>query len=358
VIISNIISNECLIRFNQTYERFIVVLRFFCYFLIIFIGYHPLLFSKNHWKAVKGQIVTQGAILYEEPHFDSEPLVFLKKGTQVRVINKRLNLAFFKVQLPTKKKGYVVDLDVEFKGKKPPPRGPLFEKGQDSLDGENSDPFLDESQFQLGSSSPSDSNSNSNSHSDSDSDSSSSSDSDFDSDSFFSRTGGIPYEDEKLFGFRYYFMSYSEKTMGRHRRDDLSAWGFSWRGPDWVDFVSYVDTGFLFSSQPPSYYEKVLGFRPEGFVAWGYFNFMTSSALSERLQVVYGFGPFFRGSSWELQAQHSERVKTYQAIDVKIGGLASWGLAYRFKHVALRLDLQFWFEQVQYTSLGLGLEFP
>jgi hypothetical protein len=277
-------------------------------------------------KVILGTIISDVAIVYSAPDFDARPIAQLKKGQKIRVINKRQNIAFFKIQLPNKKTGYVLDIDVHFIGKTPLPKGPLSPQEEDVIDS-STDPFLDAESFQ-------------------------------DSTKSEEEMPGINYEWERLLGVRNHFIAFREKTMGRDRRNNLSALGLVWRGPDWVDFAAYTDLGISVTTKPPDYYEKELGYTPSGYAAWGYLLFTTASALSPRAQMVYGFGPFLRVSSWRLLANTHQGVQAFDAVDVKLGGMGSWGVAYRFKPFAIRADFQFWWEVSQYSSLALAIEIP
>jgi len=278
-------------------------------------------------KIVFGTIISDSATVYDAPDFDAKPIAKLKKGQKIKVINKRHNLAFFKIELPNKKSGFLLDIDVNFQGKTPPPQGPLSPQVEDVVDSRVEDPFIDADSFE-------------------------------DSAKSDREMPGTSYEWERLIGVRSHYISFREKTMGRDRRDDLTAVGLVWRGPDWVNFAAYTDLGLSISNHPPDYYEKQLGYSPLGYAAWGYFIFTTASALSPRAQMIYGFGPFLRMSSWKLRANTNQGTQTFDAVDMKLGGLGSWGFAYRFKSLALRADFQFWWETTQYSSLALAIEVP
>jgi len=289
--------------------------------LIGLLFYYPALAKK----VIAGRVITDVALVYTQPDFDSEPIAHLKKGAKLKVINKRYNVAFFKVELPTKKVGYMLDIDIAFAGKKEIPKGPLNDDQDDR--GTIDDLFLDAESYQKGSDSSSETNPNN-------------------------------FDWERLIGIRNHFISYREKTMGRERRSDLSSLGLVWRGPDWFDFASYTDAGLSLTTQAPDFYQSVLGTAPRGFIGWGYMLLMTSTALNSRTQMVYGFGPFLRGSSFQIAANTSSGVRNYDATDLKLGGMGSWGFAYRFKPFAIRADFQFWWEASQYTSLSLSIEVP
>lgn len=277
-------------------------------------------------RVTQGTIISGSALIYQAPDFDAEPIAQLKKGQKVRVINRRYNMAFFKVELPSKKIGYVLDLDIDFEGKAPLPPGPLLDSDP-SKDSQILDPFLDASSYQGGP------DASQNGHNEN-------------------------FEWERLFGLRNHLLSYREKTMGRERRENISAFGLVWRGPDWIDFAAYTDLGLSFTTQAPDFYTQSLGYKPSGFNSWGYMLFMTSSALSSRSQMVYGFGPFLRTSSWKLTANTVDGVRQFDVTDMKLGGMGSWGVAYRLKSFAVRADFQFWWETSQYTSLAIAVEVP
>lgn len=286
-----------------------------------------LIFTNSLWAqgrppVVKARVVTEGAMVYEAPSFDSEPLARLARDTQVLLINRREGLAFFRIRLADRRVGYITDLDVEFEGKRPPEGAP----SQQSVSPPPSDPFLDAAEYESGASEL-------DSHNQS-------------------------FEWERLVGIRSSWIAFKERTMGSEPRSDLQTLGVVWRGPGWIDFAAYADLGFLLTTQAPSYYGKTLGEDPRGWSGWTYLLFSTSSQLSSRAQMVYGFGPFLRTSQWRITAQSGSGPRSYDALDVKIGGMGSWGVAYRFKPFALRGDFQYWWEATQYSSLSLALEIP
>lgn len=263
---------------------------------------------------VVATVVTDNAQVYSEPSFDADVIAELEKGIKLPLINKRLGLAFFKIQLPDKQIGYIVDLDVEFKGKKPPPR----------LKDEGEDPFLGSENFDPGA-------------------------------SFDAQDKQSNFEWQKLVGLRTHYFAFKERTMGRERRDDFAAWGMVWRGPNLIDFMSYADVGFTLSGKAPGYYSVASGVDSiSGFNSWFYAIFSSASSISKRLQMVYGFGPFIRASMWDL----STSQRSYDIVDLRMGGVGSWGVAYHLPWLAIRIDFQYWVEKSQYSSMALSWEIP
>lgn len=298
-----------------------MVQRKYLIFLLIFF-FSFLTEASSKPQVVQGEIVTEGAIFYSAPHFDSEVLSYLKKGTPVLVSNQRRGLAFFRVRLPNKKIGFVVDIDINFPGKKPPEG--VIESSQTF-----SDPFLDSSEFEKSMES-----------------------------SQIEEHKFIETDWEKRFGLRASSVAYKEKTMGREWRSDLSGFGFYLRGPELWNLAAYLDVGSTFSFQAPVYYERVLGFPAQGAMNWTYVSFSTTSALTPRFHLIYGFGPFLRLSYWDIEAQVLSQKQSYSALDIKFGALVSWGLVYRLQKLGFRFDFQYFWEASSYPQLSMGLEWP
>ncbi|MCS6838556.1 MAG: hypothetical protein NZ480_06880 [Bdellovibrionaceae bacterium] len=277
-------------------------------------------------KPVMGTIITPETAVYEEPSFDSIVIESVQEKTKVFVWPKLLNHAFFRIKLPNGVIGYVTDLDIDFPGKPPIPKGPF---AKNPVNNNPLDPLevtnpSNADQFGMNNSSQE------------------------------SET----YEYSQLVGLRYFLIPYKEKTMQKERRSDLTAVALNFRGENWIDWAGFVDMGLLFSLGYPRHYREILGFEPRGgLLFWGYFLISTSSSISKKSQFNYGFGPFLKFQQLYIESKTTNNLpKFYEATDVKGGGTALFGISYRWRRLSFRFDWQYFWEVTQYSTLSGGIE--
>ncbi len=312
--------------------------------------------SQIRWQ--KAKIVVDAATVYAEPHFDAEPVATLAKGRSVWVINKLQNMGFFLIRWGTapEERGFVTDLDIDFPGKMLPPSGPFKE---DELS-ETTDPFLDslegegEEPTQL--SAKKEQAASTTSPKSKGLKKTASKKNALQGGSFDREDATAWSEEERrLWGLRLHSLNYQEKILGGTRREVLSALGFSWQGPGWLDWLGFVDLGLLVSPKAPRFWKEKLGHEPQGALFLAHAFVATSMSLSPRWSWHYGFGPLWKAQWWDLEAQTSSGVKEYPgAFQLVMGAGTLAGVAWNHHGGALRLDWQFWWEKTQYSSLSLG----
>ena len=155
-------------------------------------------------------------------------------------------------------------------------------------------------------------------------------------------------------------INYSEKTMGKIRRDVLLFYGLKFSGPNTV-FSGFVETDaeILFHSGAPGYYQAATGNPASGFIMMGNFLFETTVPQGRDSMLFYGFGPNFRLSHIETSLKNDPDAGSYRAYamdDMTIGAVFNLGATYAIGSYALRLEGRYYWETQQYFSFGLAIQ--
>lgn len=259
---------------------------------------------------VRGQILTDEALVYKDSDFDSPVIGRFKKGSQLN-ISKRIFGAFHQVQIGKGRVGYVTDVDVR----------PLSEINQaQKILKKAQGPFAQQNQK--------------------------------------ARREEIlekrPFDSTNYKGFEMAMIRFRENTMGLRPSDNRLFFGFTASGPQIVVDGLSTDFNVLFSPGAPKYYEQATGNSTDGFILITDFKFQTITPRSKDIITYFGFGPMFRYSRFGVTFNNSSTGKdeSYSLEDMAIGAVFDLGLGMRFGRFAAKVEAQYYWEKLQYWGFA------
>lgn len=258
----------------------------------------------------KGRVMVDEAAVYEFPDFDSEILGSLKKGT-TWIISKRVFGAFYQVRLPKNRIGYVTDADVRsltdlkrLQNKKTPDTPTRNELTAEANPEKRKRPSR--------------------------------------------------FEDQNFQGLSFLGLRYREETMGLRPTDMMSLLGFKFTGSDVVIEGLATEFNVQFSLAPPKYYEAATGRSSDGFLFLLDSLLLNTTPHGPNTLTFWGFGPMFRFSKFSVTLPVNGRDEFYSLEDMAIGAKFNLGLAQRFDRLAVRVDLQYYWEKLHYYGLSVS----
>lgn len=267
------------------------------------------------------QILREGAEVFKEPNFDSEVIAQLAEGRKFFSSSKKFNGTFYRILVGKGLTGYIADSDAR----------PLHKQGVSGEDspGKSKSGKNDEAAGKMQ-----------------------------------KKTAPKPerrkvFSNSNFVGVSYSMIDYKENTMGDHRRDQLGFFGFKVSGPDLlVEGPMPTELNILFYPGAPSYYEKTTGRAASGWVLIMDGIWQNYYPLSREAFGIYGFGPLFKFSKYNLGLVDKATGATsyYSAEDMSLGLVFSVGAALRLGSVALRGEYSYYWEKEAYGAFSLSLQ--
>lgn len=278
-----------------------------------------MLFVTPIYAQVRGVVVSENAIAYEAPSFDSKMIGSVKLGAQFLMSEKLYGGAFYKVQVQKGRFAYVADTDIR----------PLDSKGEPiPLESTTKKPKKTEVApvTQEESKKP--------------------------------NKPQLPFAFTQYGGVSIQQVGYKEGTMGATPTANLNFVGIKLTGPDLVVEGMFVtEMNFNFYLNAPDYYSSATNRPASGHIMLADFQFMTVGPRGPDVLTFYGFGPLLRWSKYNLQLDYGAGdFRSYQAEDLALGAIFSLGGALRLGPMALRGELRYHWEQKQYFGFGLAVQ--
>ena len=275
---------------------------------LIFMGSGPLFAQTKPAKPNMGRVISDGAYVYKQADFDAEVLTQLPEGKTYQISSK-VTGAFYKIKVSDGVYGYIADTDVkatsaeiEKKEKK--------EKEKKQADKEHR------------------------------------------------RRRHQEFDEEKFRGFQISQIGYREDTMGVKPTENLLFFGAKFTGPEVFMDAAYTDANILFSYGAPRYYEDNTGNSASGYILIGDFLFETPIPQSRDTMMYFGFGPMLKYSKFTASVTNNGKTDSYDMTDVSIGAVFNVGYAWRFDLMALRGELTYYWEKMQYLGFTLAVQVP
>lgn len=265
----------------------------------------------------RGQVITQDALVYKNPDFDSPVLTQLSKGKTFQISRKTFG-AFHQIKVDSKTFGYISDVDVQplnFKREgavRPPTKK---EKPKDKDEDSRKKAVIKKRRSM---------------------------------------------EFTRYLGFMYSSINYKEETMGGVRAEALSFYGLKLAGPNvLIEGPFPTEMNVRFSSGAPTYYQKQTGQSAGGFLFTLDMQYQTVGALSKDWIRYFGFGPYFRYSKFDLSLKDpvTNKVISYNADDMALGAIFTLGTGFRMGSFALRPEFSYIWEKQHYYAISLAAQF-
>lgn len=260
----------------------------------------------------KATVITDGAMVYLKPDFDSEVMGYAEAGKVYDISNKKFNQAFHRIRLSKGKIGYIADNDLDLSNVK---GAKAKSKSSDKKSDRKSEVAKKERPLR-------------------------------------------PYTESQYAGFQYAQINYSEKTMGRLNRSALDFIGIKLSGPDLVfSGPANTEVNMLLAGSAPGYYEKATGRGAGGMVLLTNILFQNANSLGKEAGYFYGFGPMLKYSRFDVQLGSGSSVKQYNLEDVSLGMVFNLGAGFRFSKISVRADYTYFWESESYSGLGVSIQY-
>lgn len=259
------------------------------------------------YAAQEAKIIGPEVPIYSAADFDSEVIDEVYAGEKY-LISDKSHGAFYRIKLKSGKIGFIVDYELDIKGK-----GPLKPKDLDEL-------FMEEakaSKSQKG---------------------------------FSSDDEEAEAEAEEVFGRSWSGLSLQlvnlhEETQGQTQIDDLYAVGYK--------KVSDLSWGVVASFQVPDYYTNNSNNKASGVHLWGDLGYSNTLAYLGQTELRLAGSLFVHASFIKLETT----TRTYNLDDITIGLALEGASLFKFRKWALDVGIKYYFDKVSYAGLVVSLLF-
>jgi hypothetical protein len=167
-----------------------------------------------------------------------------------------------------------------------------------------------------------------------------------------------PFEYTQFAGIQFASIEYQEATMGDRRKQAMGFFGAKLSGPNLVvDGAFPTEVNFLFHLGAPDYYERLTGHTADGWIFLMNFLWESYFPAGKNALSFIGFGPLLRYSKFNASLTDSStgRTSDYSLEDIGFGAVFNAGMAVRIDQVALRGELQYYWEKQTYWGAGLSI---
>ena len=268
--------------------------------------------KKSQSGFVNAIIVEDGAIVFEQDNFDSDPMAELRHGEVVEVSRQEFGrFNFHRVKLKDGRLGYIADNDFRVPGQKIDPK---TKTKAEKLSREQK---------------------------------------------MKERRKHLPFVQQSHYGFTYDYIGYRESTLGLSPTYQMGFYGVKVEGPGLLmegDGVTEFNLNMSFMA--PGYYQQATGNGASGFIVHMDTLLMYPTQQSKNVQTFFGLGPMLRYSHFQAGLTKNGIVSNYSLDDMTIGACFDLGLAFRLPSFALRVDWKYYWETMQYNGFGASLLIP
>lgn len=257
-------------------------------------------------------IITDGALVYINPDFDSEQIAQLEEGRKVEVSQKKFG-PFHRIRLPNGKFGYIADNDFSFIGAakkiqqktQSPPAASVEQKER-----------VEPKKYTLARS--------------------------------------------HLWGPNFSYVVYRESTMGMNPTQKSLFFGAKFTGPDFfIEGDTYSEVNILFRAGAPEFYGQATGKSSSGWIFMPDISIQNTQPQSKNVMTSYGYGLMFRYSKYDVGLSTGGSGTNYYSLeDMVLGAVLNAGLFYRIGQMTLRGEMKIYAEKMTYWGLGFGFLFP
>ena len=248
--------------------------------------------------ASRGFVLHDGAAVYQKADFDSSVIAYLQAGKIFEISGKTFG-AFYRIRVKPGMIGYIADSDIKSSRK----------KNQEAAAEAANAPAKKKKKHPFG----------------------------------FTQYAGLEFA----------YVNYREDTMGIKPTASLTFVGAKLSGPNLVvSGAMTTDVNFLLSYGAPSYYSQTTGNSAAGWIFISDFLFVTNFPQGRNALLYSGFGPMLRYSKFDVQLGKAQ----YSLEDMALGAVFTAGLGLRAGRFALRSEIQYYWEKMQYYGGALALQ--
>jgi len=261
----------------------------------------------------QAEVISDEAEVFEKANFDSSIIATLSPGKVFYVSKGLYNGAFYKIRVKKGMLGYIADSDVKPLFKTDFPKVTAAKKKKKSSAPEEEPPKKRR-----------------------------------------------PFEFSRYIGAQYAQINFQEETMGGKPRENLGFFGVKMAGTDVaISGLIPTEVNFLLYPGAPGYYEKSTGHSASGWLFIADMLLETYFPQSRDSLIFFGFGPMMRYSKYDVELTDAGTGKNsaYSLEDIALGAAFNLGMAFRLGPVALRGEVNYYWEKQQYTGAGISAQF-
>lgn len=263
-----------------------------------------------------GKVTNAGALVYRNANFDSKIVTKLEAGKSYPISSKTVG-PFYKIKVKDGVYGYVADTDVKLI---------LSAKEQEAKKKESAEKKAEKREERQKKAAE--------------------------------NRAKKPFEFQKYRGLSLTNVNFREETMGLRPTETLMFYGAKFSGPDVLVDGGYVDANVLLHFGAPKYYADATGKSADGLIMLLDFLFQSAIPGSEKSMTLIGFGPMLKYSKFSVALPVAGKEEAYELVDMSVGVAFNAAYAYKFDSFALRGEIKYYWEKMQYTALGLAVQFP
>lgn len=263
-----------------------------------------------------GKIINGNALVYRSANFDSKVVTKLEPGKSYPISSKTVG-PFYKIKVKDGVYGYIADTDVKLI---------LSAKEQEAKKKESAEKKAEKREERQKKAAE--------------------------------NRAKKPFEFQKYRGLSLTNVNFREETMGLRPTETLMFYGAKFSGPDVLFEGGYVDANILLHFGAPKYYSDATGKSADGMIMLLDFLFQSAIPGSEKSMTLIGFGPMLKYSKFSVALPVAGKEEAYELVDMSVGVVFNAAYAYKFDSFALRGEIKYYWEKMQYTALGLAVQFP
>lgn len=247
------------------------------------------------------------ATVYKAPDFDAAVLGRAKQGRQFKVLGKQQG-AFFKILIRPGLEGYVADSEFRLVN---PPRQVQKKRSEEPTSPLEKPEPKKKREF------------------------------------FDTSYGGVSLS---LILFR-------ESTMGLKPTENLMFIGYKSVGDGLLIEGTYGELNLQIHPGAPKYYEQGTGQSAGGYIVLADGMMTIPSPMGANSMTYFGFGPMFKYSKFDVAITVAGKKEVYSLNDMTVGAVFNYGLAQRIGGGALRAEIKYFWEKIQYYGFALTGQF-
>ena len=265
-------------------------------------------------------IVTDEAVVFAQPDFESPEIAHLSTGDKVEVSKRKFPGAhkmgaFNRIKLANGKIGFISD--AEFKTNKPVTtlEKPVVENSDETDETESKAKNGKKSKIR-------------------------------------------PFAVTKYRGFSIDYVGYKEQTMGIQPMANVVMYGFKMVGPNLLvegDMVTELNVELL--PGVPPFYQEATGHGVNGWMLHTDMLFESVFTSTPNIVTYAGFGPMFKYDNYNVLLTTNGKTNAYDLEDMIFGAVFEVGFGVRFGKTCLRTEFKYDWEKTQYWGLATSLLF-
>jgi hypothetical protein len=272
-----------------------------------------LLLLEKNVKAEPAIIIDEGAVVFTQPDFDSEPKFKLHAGEKVEV-SKRNFGPFHRLKTKDGELGFIADSEYKVTSK-----AATTEKSNEQAAEKTADSPPEKKPKKQN-----------------------------------------PFSVTRYRGISISYVGYKEQTMGSQPMANLVFYGFKMAGPNLLvqgDMVTELNVD-LFPGAP-GFYQEGTGNSASGWLLHTDMIFESVFPQTRDIVTFAGFGPMFKYSHYNVSLTNSTgKTSAYDLEDMVLGAVFNVGFGLRMGQTCLRAEFKYDWEKTQYWGLGMSLLFP